>query len=656
MKAAIALPAGVPANSEYLIWPVNATGTGAPAVINATDAWWLGPNAATRGDTVSVYGRNLTQNASARASHVYLQREGAAGVWATVTAANPYKVDFTVPTGLADGTYQVWIHNGHGGHYGWSGPLSLTINGGMPWSAHVYNVKSYGAKGDGVTDDQAAIESAVEAAARDPWSTIYLPTGTYMVSRGFTPPSQVRWLGDGATHTFIKANAGFVQPTTGWDGRVYGLLFTGGVASNIAVENLTLDTNGNLNGYLPEPVYLRFDSDIRFIGVTIAAKGYAIADFHGSTRLLFQNCNFIGGGSGIFFGAATQVAMQGCNVYGTNDANTLLTSWGGDSLSFTNTTAQDYNNATSDGWAQGRFIYGSSQWGSNRNIYIGNCTTHALGVRPAYGNQNTGEQLLWESGTLYTGTPLGATAQTVTFPANAVFSNTGLASGQYDAVVVNGTGLGQHRKIIAVNGATITVSPSWNVAPDTSSTVIIAGVVSHCAVYQNSLQGKSTYATQVTASAGIQPYGNSFDFIADGNTISQVRTGIGLWGMSDTSQTPLTISCVYFNAVVNNSINHCFDGIVGISQAWGGWPSYAPYPGVSFLGNVCAGNTLVSNNESGLAQWASTAPPGDQQDLTVFARNVVSTTAVGLQVESTGHVKNTLSYKNSLGPGGTVSQ
>ncbi len=284
-----------------MIWPVNESGTGAPAVVNATEAWWIGPNVATRGVTVSVYGRNLVHDSTtANASHVYIQRPAALGVWATVTAANPYKVDFTVPAGLGDGTYQVWIHNGRGGHYGWSGPLALTINDGMPWSSHVYNVKSYGAKGDGVTDDQAAINNALTAAGNDPWSTIYLPAGTYMVSLGFAPPSQVRWMGDGAARTIIRANANFVQPAQ-YNGRAYCLLFSPSGSSNVDVENLTLDANGNMNGYLAMPVYMRFDTDLRFVGVTINAKDYQIADFHGSTRLAFQGCNFIGtGGRGLF--------------------------------------------------------------------------------------------------------------------------------------------------------------------------------------------------------------------------------------------------------------------------------------------------------------------------------------------------------------------
>lgn len=46
----------------------------------------------------------------------------------------------------------------------------------------VFNVKNYGAKGDGVTDDTAAIQSAINAAIAAGGGTVYLPVGHYMVN------------------------------------------------------------------------------------------------------------------------------------------------------------------------------------------------------------------------------------------------------------------------------------------------------------------------------------------------------------------------------------------------------------------------------------------------------------------------------------------
>ena len=50
------------------------------------------------------------------------------------------------------------------------------------WAAFAgyYNIRDYGAKGDGVTIDSPAINAAIEAASQNGGGTIYMPAGTYM--------------------------------------------------------------------------------------------------------------------------------------------------------------------------------------------------------------------------------------------------------------------------------------------------------------------------------------------------------------------------------------------------------------------------------------------------------------------------------------------
>lgn len=62
------------------------------------------------------------------------------------------------------------------------------------------NVKDYGAKGDGVTDDYAAIIAAYNAATRE----LYFPEGTYLVNKQLTFTKSLKIFGDGIDRTNIK--------------------------------------------------------------------------------------------------------------------------------------------------------------------------------------------------------------------------------------------------------------------------------------------------------------------------------------------------------------------------------------------------------------------------------------------------------------------
>jgi hypothetical protein len=52
-----------------------------------------------------------------------------------------------------------------------------------PKAGHAYNVKTFGAAGDGVTDDYAALRAAAEAVCREPDATLLFPPGTYRINR-----------------------------------------------------------------------------------------------------------------------------------------------------------------------------------------------------------------------------------------------------------------------------------------------------------------------------------------------------------------------------------------------------------------------------------------------------------------------------------------
>lgn len=91
-------------------------------------------------------------------------------------------------------------------------------------SATVYNVKDYGATGDGTTDDTSAIETAVAAAASG--GQIYFPTGTYKCSSDLNVSVGSVWiLGEGQSSKLVFADG-------------YGLRIN---ISNVKISDLWLD-------------------------------------------------------------------------------------------------------------------------------------------------------------------------------------------------------------------------------------------------------------------------------------------------------------------------------------------------------------------------------------------------------------------------------
>jgi hypothetical protein len=98
------------------------------------------------------------------------------------------------------------------------------------------NVLDFGAKGDGVNDDTAEIQSAVTSLAAS-GGTVYVPEGIYVVSAPITVPSGVAIVGDGIGVTRFSATLAFTadQP-----------VFYANAANITRFENFSI--LGNTNG------------------------------------------------------------------------------------------------------------------------------------------------------------------------------------------------------------------------------------------------------------------------------------------------------------------------------------------------------------------------------------------------------------------------
>lgn len=95
------------------------------------------------------------------------------------------------------------------------------------------NVRDYGAVGDGLTNDTQAFTDAIAAAVSNGQSTLYIPSGTYIVNQQLNV-SQCSVLGDGVYASIIKAGNAFVGTN---------LMYVGSLAQHQVYQNFQL--NGN---------------------------------------------------------------------------------------------------------------------------------------------------------------------------------------------------------------------------------------------------------------------------------------------------------------------------------------------------------------------------------------------------------------------------
>lgn len=115
---------------------------------------------------------------------------------------------------------------------------SLAIRGPRPW----VDVRAYGAKGDGVTEDTAAIVSAL-AVLGSAGGIVYFPEGTYITNSKITAKNRVTLLGAGSYTTRILAGSSFPINTeliSLGDGTV-------GQGFDVRVVRMQLDLN-NISG------------------------------------------------------------------------------------------------------------------------------------------------------------------------------------------------------------------------------------------------------------------------------------------------------------------------------------------------------------------------------------------------------------------------
>jgi Pectate lyase superfamily protein len=170
--------------------------------------------------------------------------------------------------------------------------------------ADTANVKDYGAKGDGSTDDTEAIRAAVAAGA-----DVVFPPGTYKLTGSITLPGgrDIRIRGSGGGTVLARADAGmiFYRNTRGDLTEIDGLIFTGKAK---AFQYEALDAP------LPH-IEQRHEFRIRNCRFLQDATDYAI-HLQGAREGAIENCYFETN-QGIYRRQAINTQIVGCHFKNT---------------------------------------------------------------------------------------------------------------------------------------------------------------------------------------------------------------------------------------------------------------------------------------------------------------------------------------------------
>jgi hypothetical protein len=199
-------------------------------------------------------------------------------------------------------------------------------------------VKDFGAVGDGVTDDTAAIQAAIDSLPAN-GGTVYLPLGTYLVSTLNFPndPKTVNFVGAGIKATVLQMATpdGPVIRKSTTPGRITGALFsdftiranTASDKTNIAHKGMLLTGYGNSHfkriGYksfaagsgglgvfidLAAHPYLSYQNTFEGIDASVSYGPSKVFFINNNGQTVYENPNIVEIRDSWFY------ALNGCNV------------------------------------------------------------------------------------------------------------------------------------------------------------------------------------------------------------------------------------------------------------------------------------------------------------------------------------------------------
>lgn len=234
-------------------------------VINSNQIWANIDISSSAGPVFPIWinGWTISRNTFTCLGGVAIAMDGASGI--NITENSLYIANGGAQTSFGSNTSRIQnvgntavsgIANGNFAGLGAQNLARATAANGLIGNSSVFNVKDYGAKGDGATDDTQAIQNAINAAAAA-GATAFIPAGKFVIS------------------TTLSVSSGVTVQGVGYQSAGTNFITTNGATTPVPVSSLRscsciIQTNPSASIF-----YVSSASAVQFLGLELYYPNFA---------------------------------------------------------------------------------------------------------------------------------------------------------------------------------------------------------------------------------------------------------------------------------------------------------------------------------------------------------------------------------------------
>lgn len=289
---------------------------------------------------------------------------------------------------------------------------------------NIFNVRTYGAVGDGRTLDSPAINRAIDAAVKAGGGTVLVPAGTYLSGSIHLQSNINLHIGAGATILGAPQEMNAYDETEPFSGQAYqdgghtyfhnsliwgenltnvfitgnGIINGGGLTKDSGPLDRLCDygnwQNPNMNReFVPirlgnKAIALKLCNNVLIRDITIAHGGHFAILVTGCDNMTIDNVTMDTNRDGIDIDSCRNTTVSNCRINAPGDDGLCIKSSYAlgearltENLTITNCQVSGFKEGTlldgtmqDDPWGQGRLKFGTESSGGFRNCVISNCT------------------------------------------------------------------------------------------------------------------------------------------------------------------------------------------------------------------------------------------------------------------------------------------